>query len=504
MKQYLIIGVLMATAAITAGRVFAQLPDPTPEKLPVWRGFNLLEKFIKGSPGSGPYKEDDFRLIAEWGFNFVRLPLDYRFWIKNGDWTQIDEAAFADLDQAVAFGRKYNIHVCMNFHRAPGYTVARPAESSDLWTDPEAQRLCAMHWAYFARRYKGVPNSHLSFNLLNEPANIDGPTYLKVVEKLAAAIRAEDPNRLIIADGLQWGRSPCQELRPLRIAQATRGYEPFGLTHYMASWVEGADQWPRPEWPAPILGGGYLFSPSKPDLHSPVTLTAELYEPATLTITVGTVSRQARLVVQREGQEIWAQDFAPGPGEGPWKEVVFKSEWNSYQNIYDRPYEVSLPAGRYTLTLDNTRGDWLTLTGLALTSANGKHAALTLRPRWGQPNEPISVASSAGGCTFQAVRRQDADWLWNDHYACWSDFRENGSGAMVGEWGAHNQTPHEVTLCWMEDVLKTFRRAGMGWALWNFRGSFGIMDSGRADVQYEDFHGHKLDRKMLDLLQKYE
>jgi len=29
------------------------------------------------------------------------------------------------------------------------------------------------------------------------------------------------------------------------------------------------------------------------------------------------------------------------------------------------------------------------------------------------------------------------------------------------------------------------------------------MDSGRTDVDYEDWHGHKLDRKLLDLLQKY-
>ena len=29
------------------------------------------------------------------------------------------------------------------------------------------------------------------------------------------------------------------------------------------------------------------------------------------------------------------------------------------------------------------------------------------------------------------------------------------------------------------------------------------MDSGRADVEYEDFEGHKLDRKMLDLLRRY-
>ena len=36
--------------------------------------------------------------------------------------------------------------------------------------------------------------------------------------------------------------------------------------------------------------------------------------------------------------------------------------------------------------------------------------------------------------------------------------------------------------------------------MWEFRGSFGIIDSGRADVDYEDFRGHKLDRKLLDLL----
>jgi len=30
-----------------------------------------------------------------------------------------------------------------------------------------------------------------------------------------------------------------------------------------------------------------------------------------------------------------------------------------------------------------------------------------------------------------------------------------------------------------------------------------VLDSGRKDVQYEDWHGHKLDRKMLDLLKRH-
>jgi len=40
----------------------------------------------------------------------------------------------------------------------------------------------------------------------------------------------------------------------------------------------------------------------------------------------------------------------------------------------------------------------------------------------------------------------------------------------------------------------------IGFALWNFRGDFGILNSGRVDVDYEDWHGHKLDRKLLDLI----
>ena len=45
--------------------------------------------------------------------------------------------------------------------------------------------------------------------------------------------------------------------------------------------------------------------------------------------------------------------------------------------------------------------------------------------------------------------------------------------------------------------------ANIGLALWNFRGAFGVLDSGRADVQYEDWQGHQLDRELLSLLQEF-
>ncbi len=55
----------------------------------------------------------------------------------------------------------------------------------------------------------------------------------------------------------------------------------------------------------------------------------------------------------------------------------------------------------------------------------------------------------------------------------------------------------------MEDVLATAQEAGFGWALWNFRGGFGILDSNRTDITYESWQGHQLDRAMLEVLQRY-
>ncbi|GIV13314.1 MAG: hypothetical protein KatS3mg021_1596 [Fimbriimonadales bacterium] len=74
---------------------------------------------------------------------------------------------------------------------------------------------------------------------------------------------------------------------------------------------------------------------------------------------------------------------------------------------------------------------------------------------------------------------------------------------MVGEFGAYNKTPHKVVLAWMRDMLELWKAAGWGWALWNFEGSFGILNSQRADVKYESWRGKQLDRAMLELLQQY-
>ena len=225
MKKLLVAVLLLGSLAASAAGEFVPATR--------WRGFNLLEMFIKyGEAGPKEFQEADFQMMREWGFNFARLPMDYRFWIKDGDWDKFDESALAVIDRAIALGRKYGVHVCICMHRAPGYTVARPAEKTNLFTDAEPLRVAAKHWAMFARRYRGIPNEALSFNLFNEPANVAVAAYDKVAKTLIAAIRAEDPERFILADGLSWGNVPMKSLVGLKnVGQCTRGYAPGSVSH---------------------------------------------------------------------------------------------------------------------------------------------------------------------------------------------------------------------------------------------------------------------------------
>ncbi|MBE3133145.1 MAG: cellulase family glycosylhydrolase, partial [Acidobacteria bacterium] len=224
-RDFLRITAIAAGAAAVAGAAGPRtLGAPAPSardlarKLPRWRGFNLLEKFNAGN--HKPFVEADFAWMAEWGFDFVRLPMDYRCWTDRDDPYKLDQAVLKHVDEAVAFGRKHTVHVCLDLHRAPGYTVASPPEKMNLWADEEAQKQFAFQWAEFARRYKGMPSTQVSFDLVNEPNDKVTPAaYLKVAGRVAEAIRGVDPDRLIICDGLSWGNVPVPELAPLGVAQ---------------------------------------------------------------------------------------------------------------------------------------------------------------------------------------------------------------------------------------------------------------------------------------------
>ncbi len=371
-----VIGAGAAAMAVPAGLAAAQAQKPKPAQtaIPRWRGFNLtnfFQAFDRGESGDCTVKEDDCRWIRDWGFDFIRLPMDYWLWVDS-DWRstrklrpddmlKIKESTLEKVDRAVDLGKKYNLHVSLNFHRAPGYCINNPErEPLVLWSNREAEDAFVHHWDVFAKRYKGISTKDLSFNLVNEaPSPRQGymsrEDYCRVMTRATEKIRETSPDRLVIIDGLSVGNEVVTEMIPTRVAQSVHAYRPAEISHYRASWVDRKGTFPEPTWPLKKNDGS--------------------------------------IRLDRAGLE--------------------------------------------------------------------------------------------------------------KMYAPWAELARKGIGIHCGEAGCFSRTPHQVFLAWFEDVMDILKGHGIGWALWNFRGSFGVLDSGRRDIEYEDWHGRKLDRKLLAMLQRY-
>ncbi|WP_423146122.1 cellulase family glycosylhydrolase [Rubrolithibacter danxiaensis] len=376
---------IKSTALLTAGlglagtAAFASDPflGKAKNKLPKWKGFNLLDFFSPDPSNSRKATpEEYFKWMSDWGFDFVRIPIAYPYYlnfdrsrnIKPEEVYHIDDRAVDKIDQLVSIAHKYNMHVSLNLHRAPGYCInAGFHEPYNLWKDQAALDAFCFHWNMWAKKYKNVSSKKISFDLLNEPSmredmndqhsrasTVPGELYRKVAKAASEAIRKENPNRLIIADGNNVGSSVIPEIIDLNIAQSCRGYNPGLISHYKAPWAnKDVEHMPEPKWPGQV-GDKYL-------------------------------SRQ----------------------------------------------------------------------------------------------------------------------MLEEYYKPWIELVKQGVGVHCGECGCWNKTPHPVFLSWFNDVLDILTSNGIGFAIWEFSGDFGVLDSGRADVQYEDWYGHKLDRKMLNLLMKY-
>ena len=248
---------LSAPSARSAVKLGGEVNDGRPSKR--WRGFNLTAMLNRDwNPLCAGFDEEDFRTIAGWGFNFVRLPLDYRYWIKDGDranWEVFDEAGLRKIDDAVAFGKKHGLHVQICLHRIPGYSSGTPQEPTDIFTDPESLRVACVHWRKLAERYMGVSNEEVAFNLFNEPNYVDEAKYVPVAKALEKAIRDVDPKRFIIADGLGYGRLPAHGLDGEKgVGVGLRGYDPLSVTHYKAPWLTMPEE--TPKWPLEPRGDG--------------------------------------------------------------------------------------------------------------------------------------------------------------------------------------------------------------------------------------------------------
>lgn len=369
-------GIITTGIALTGSSIMPSFTPVKKNKLPKWKGFNLLDFFSPNPANSRKATtEENLKWMADWGFDFVRIPMAYPYYLNidhNKNITpeevyNIDEKMVDKIDSLVSQAHNLNLHVSLNLHRAPGYCVNSGFyEPYNLWKDDEALEAFCFHWEMWAKRYKDLSSKKISFDLVNEPSMredmndqhskrspVPGDLYRKVAKAASERIRKINKNHLVIADGNDVGSKVIPEITDLDIAQSCRGYYPGLISHYGAPWAfKDPESLPEPKWPGQV-GNEYLSR----------EMLEEFYKP-------------------------------------------------------------------------------------------------------------------------------------------WINLIEQGVGVHCGECGCYNKTPHGVFLAWFSDVLDILSTNGIGFSLWEFQGDFGVLNSNRSDVKYEDWYGQKLDRKLLNLLQK--
>jgi endoglucanase len=225
-------------------------------------GFNFLWMFSWHPEATPPLPDEralDF--MSATGFDFVRVPTDYRYWTRDFNYFEPDEQVFEALDHYLAACRTRDIHMSLNLHRAPGYCINRnDLERHNLWVDDVAQDAFVFTWEAFTRRYQGVPSTHLSFDLLNEPPNVGqyGLTragHATLIRRTVDAIRAIDPHREIVIDGLGGGHLAMPELADADVIHSGRGYQPMPVSHHRATWWPGHTDAPEPRYPGVVWEG---------------------------------------------------------------------------------------------------------------------------------------------------------------------------------------------------------------------------------------------------------
>jgi aryl-phospho-beta-D-glucosidase BglC (GH1 family) len=208
-------------------------------------------------PGQQPEPADEKALdfLAQFGFNFVRIPLDYRFWTRDFDYFHPDETFFEWIDQYVEACRSRGLHLSLNLHRAPGFCTNRnDLERHNLWRDIQAQDAFIFLWETFGHRYRNISSEYLSFDLINEPPSpgeqgMNRRNHAMLIRRTVAAIRTIDPGREITIDGLGGGFCAMPELADLGVTHCGRGYHPMPVTHHQAAWWSGHRQAPKPQYP---------------------------------------------------------------------------------------------------------------------------------------------------------------------------------------------------------------------------------------------------------------
>lgn len=188
--------------------------------------------------------KSDIEQIAGWGFDHVRIPVDYEV-LETVDGAVI-ERGYERIAEVLDWCKEYGIDAILDLHKAYGYDFndAGNAEKNNLFASESLQTRFVDLWIRIVKRFSSY--EHVAFELLNEVVERDNAdAWNQLIKRTVGEIRKVAPTAPIIYGGIQW--NSVKTLKLLDVPQdkniifTFHFYEPLLFTHQKAYWVPTMD-----------------------------------------------------------------------------------------------------------------------------------------------------------------------------------------------------------------------------------------------------------------------
>ena len=161
----------------------------------------------------------DILEVKKWGFNAVRLPLHYEYFVNMGTPDVWNSQGFTILDSVLSWCAAAQIYAIVDLHATPGgqsnndisdYDNTKPS----LWESESNKTKTVNLWRKLSERYKNEAWIG-GYDLINEPAwNLPNGTDLrKLYGRLTDTIRSNNDNHILFIEG-NWYSNDYTGLTP--------------------------------------------------------------------------------------------------------------------------------------------------------------------------------------------------------------------------------------------------------------------------------------------------
>ncbi len=191
-----------------------------------------------------PWHPEYAKMIAELGFNHVRIPIRWEPKARSSSTSPytINATFLNHIKQVVDSALNNGLIAIMNMHHHEA-----------LFDNPDGQKARFLaQWKQISEFFKDYPDD-LLFEILNEPhGNISADKWNFFATDALNKIREDNPTRVVLIGTAEYGGlgglSKLELPNDDNIILTVHYYNPFHFTHQGAEWSEGADAWLGTKW----------------------------------------------------------------------------------------------------------------------------------------------------------------------------------------------------------------------------------------------------------------